>query len=65
MVTVETTDTTHGHVDVEDPQWAAIVIDVITDIRGAPPRATVTSWNLEWHCSRCGAWRSEPDPHHR
>lgn len=61
IVTVPTNDG-HGHIDVADPTWAAIVIGLLNDLRGRPVRATVAPWTGDWRCPSCGYRRREPHP---
>jgi hypothetical protein len=62
MLTFEIPGAQHRHLDVIDPLWAAIVLGVIEDLRGAPLKARITDWTVEWHCPTCGAWRFDLDP---
>jgi hypothetical protein len=61
LLTFEIAGAGHLHIDVIDPLWAAIVLGLIEDLRGAPLEARITDWCVEWHCPACGAWRFDID----
>lgn len=60
VITIETTETGHSHIDVADPDTAAIVINEINDERAksgqGPAHARIDSFNKWWTCEDCGAY---------
>ena len=61
VLTVETQEKEHSHIDVVDPETAAIVINEINDERATQEKgpATVRLENFvhEWVCRSCGERR--------
>jgi hypothetical protein len=61
VLRVETTDREHSHIDVANPDDAAIVINEINDAREAegkgPARTSLDSYETEWTCLACGERR--------
>lgn len=51
----------HSHIDVNDPAQAARVIRAIRESTGIPIGYEIDSYEGEWHCADCPAWRLELD----
>jgi hypothetical protein len=58
VITIETKDREHNHIDVADPDAAAIVINEINDARETqgkgPAKVRLESYDTEWVCTSCG-----------
>lgn len=52
----------HKHIDIGDPQEAAVIIGEINDQFGKPLQYDLEQFVEEWHCPDCGAWRVEATP---
>lgn len=65
VVTIETTDREHSHIDVADPDVAAVVISEINDERAktgkGPAQVRLESYSPEWVCRTCGERRFDTD----
>lgn len=63
MVTIETTEEEHSHVDVANPDQAALMLNEVNDKRAeegkGPAHARIESYTEHWTCFACGESRTE------
>lgn len=63
MVTIETTEEGHSHVDVSSPDAAALMLNEVNDKRAeegkGPAHARIESYSEHWTCFACGESRTE------
>jgi hypothetical protein len=49
----------HQHIDVEDPEMAAVYLRQLYELVG-PIKSTLVSYHGRWTCPDCGEWRLAP-----
>jgi hypothetical protein len=61
VLTIETTEMGHSHIDVDDPETAAIVINEINEYRAeegkGPAHTRLDSFEKWWSCDGCSEKR--------
>lgn len=50
----------HAHIDVGDPAQAAAVVRAVRQATRAAIGYSIESYQTEWRCVECPAWRLEP-----